>query len=170
MTARDRVVVTLTTHEIRAAAQAGVDRRIVSATRLDPRYGASREDPWGLDIIGALGELVVAKVFDRFPFPDGVEGPDYSGDLGRQYEVRSTTRPNGALIVHKGDPDKRPFILVRGQVPTFEIAGWLLGGQAKRTEWWRTDTGRPAYFAPADALAPIRTLVLAGRVFRQAVS
>lgn len=149
----------------------GVERRLSSVfNRNTPRYGATREDPWGLDIVGALGELAVAKVFDAYPHPDGGVGPSYGGDITRRFEVRATTRLDGSLIVHDRDPDDRQFILVRGQVPTLEVAGWIFGSQAKQLEFWRTSTGRPAYFVPAADLQPMPSLIIAAPIFHRAAS
>jgi hypothetical protein len=57
--------------------------------------------------------------------------------------------------VHDRDKDDDLFILVTGTAPSFRIAGCIMGRDAKRSEFWRTDTGRPAYFVPQDVLTPL---------------
>jgi hypothetical protein len=73
------------------------------------------------------------------------------GDVGR-VQVRSTTREDGCLIVQRADPDDAWFVLVVGRVPTFRLAGWLPGAEAKRPEWWRANAPHPAFFVPQHAL------------------
>jgi hypothetical protein len=140
--------------EIRLGGLTGVDRR-VRAIGLDRRRRFAQPVNWNDDIVGALAEIAVAKALDRYP-SRGCQ-PDWAGDIG-DYQVRATELPNGCLIVHEDDRDTACFILVVGTPPVLTIPGWILGADAKRPEWWRTDVRCPAFFVPQHALHPITEL------------
>lgn len=137
---------------IRRAARAGVERQLRNLARGDAH--GFNGDGWGVHVEGAAGELAFATAHG-LPWIDVAD--DFStlpGDVG-PFQVRTTARMNGSLIVHERDPDDAPFVLVTGRVPRFVLRGWLYGREAKDSRWWRTDTGRPAYFVPQSALRPI---------------
>ena len=148
------VSVRLTWAECEAAILAGGHRRLRrlrKGTADAHRWGYSGEDNWTAHVEGVGAELAVAKVLDRYWFDD--HAPDYEGDVGTGIQVRHTTRADGRLILHREDDSAQDFWLVRGQMPTFEVVGWISGGDGKQERFW-TDpgTGRPAYFIPTDAL------------------
>jgi hypothetical protein len=149
--------VTLTWAEVRVAAMMGVERNIWCMYHgAKPRFiYEGREALWSEHIIGAMAEIAVSKLTDRCPAMNG--RPGYDGDVSG-LEVRATPRLDGALIVHDSDRDEAPFILVRFRVPRFHVPGWIMGADAKRAEWWRTDVPHPAYFVPASALRPVEEL------------
>lgn len=150
------IEVRLSWAELRSAAVIGVERHVRAMARQRVARYDQPANVWHDDIVGALGELVVAKATGRYPsLFDGAL--DYGGDVGR-YEVRTTEHDHGCLIVHPHDADRSPFVLVRGTPPVFRVIGWMLGGEAKRDEWWRTDVRHPAYFVPATALSPLDAL------------
>lgn len=105
-------------------------------------YGASGNsiDP---HFIGAIGECAVAKYFGWYW--NGSLGNLKAKDVGT-IQVRSSSRKDPSLILHDRDNDDDCFILVsiNGNVAT--LHGWLYARDGKRPEYWRTDTGRPAYF------------------------
>lgn len=76
-------------------------------------------------------------------------------DVAPNIEVRRNTYPEGRslLKVKPTDPDARRYVLVRGQMPTFEIVGWIWGHEAKRPEWLKNyhDYGE-VYYVPEAAL------------------
>lgn len=151
--------VELSWSETRLAALAGVDRHL-RALHLGrkPRYGqVSAERCWQDNIDGTLGEWVVAKALDRF-WPGGAPELDTEGDIG-DLQVRATARRDGCLIIHRGDLDDAPFVLVVGTPPTFDLPGWIKGRDGKRKEWWRKDVRNPAYFVPQSALRPLDELI-----------
>jgi hypothetical protein len=149
------VRVRLTEHQLRQAAQAGVERQILAIRNGRRDSHGFEGDGWGLHIEGACAELAVAKCRNKFweavvDVPEGLEG-----DVGRA-QVRSTRRASGCLLVHPDDPDPAPFVLVIVRSPyEYDVVGWIEGRNAKREEWWRTDTGRPAFFVPQSALNPL---------------
>jgi hypothetical protein len=149
------VTVTLTADELIAAAHVGVMRR---ARALDKgrqhRHGYDGADNWSVHIEAAGAELAFAKAVNRY-WADS-PAPDYHGDVGKRTQVRHTLRAGGCLIAHPDDPDDYALILVTGQLPVFSVRGWLWGRECKREQWWRTDTGRPAFFVPQDALRGVK--------------
>lgn len=151
------IEVTLTEHEIHQVALAGVMRNIVSLTAADAhRFNGTPYERWGLHIEGAAAEFVVAKKRSRFwnavVAAEGFRG--LPGDVG-EMQVRSTWRRDGCLLLHESDPDDATFMLVTGALPTFRIVGWMLGRDGKKSEFWRSDTGRPAFFVPQRVLTPV---------------
>lgn len=145
--------VTLTTEEIRTAANVGVERRLRAIARQrNHRWEWDGEHVWNVDIHAAAAELVVAKVLGRYwtDTPD----PDAHGDVGERVQVRWTPRQNGCLLLHKEDPADHAYFLVVGVLPDLRIAGWLMGRDGQHERYWRTDTGRPAYFIAQSKLIP----------------
>jgi len=123
-----------------------------------PAHGAGDEFAWHYNIIGALGEVAVAK--DRDCFWSGAQGRLRAPDVGA-LQVRATPEEDGRLIVRKNDPDDVRFVLVVGVVPCLRLVGWMLGKDAKRDEWRANPNGRAsAWFVPQDALADYGTLWL----------
>ena len=141
------------------AATSGLLRQIenLKAERYDAHKFSG--DGWGAHIDGALAELAVAKALNHYWLPVVSGDPRrLTGDVG-DYQVRSTTIRAGSLIIHPTDPDNARFFLVINTTPTYNVVGSILGSQAKDPRWWRTDTGRPAFFVPQQALDPIQPQV-----------
>jgi hypothetical protein len=154
MTTISVVQVRLTQAEILSGAQAGLARRLRAISKENrPAHGYDNSANWQLDIEGALSEMAVAKALGRY----WGGGSDAREDVGR-VQVRSTPRLDGSLILHPGDPDAAPFVLAVGGEGSYRLAGWILGQDGKRREWWRTDTGRPAFFVPQSALRPMEEM------------
>lgn len=151
------MIVKLTLEEGQEATRRGCQRRL-RALRLgrQHRHGYDGADNWTAHIEAVGSEMAVAKLLGRY-YVDTAD-PDYGGDVGARLQVRHTTLPNGRLIVHPSDPDDHFYVLVTGELPTYEVVGGLYARDCKREEWW-TDpgTGRPAFFVPRDALKPLRT-------------
>lgn len=155
MTAVGPLQVRLTAEELQQVAFIGAQRRIRAlANGRVHRHGYDGADNWSVHIEAAGAEMALAKARDRF-WADSA-APDYHGDVGQRTQIRHTLRRNGSLIVHPDDPDDYALILVTGEAPDYLLPGWIWGREAKRDEWWRTDTGRPAFFVPQAALRPIR--------------
>lgn len=143
------VEVTLTWEELHQSAIVGCNRKIRALRKdFDHRYGydpSSAAEDWGTNILGAIAEMAVAKHLNIF-WADRPE-LDYKGDVGR-YQVRTTWRPNGSLLLHDDDKDGQVFILACGCPPTWRLAGWLLAVDGKQPRYWQTRTGRPCYMVP----------------------
>jgi len=136
--------------EMLIGAQIGIMRRVQSMKRgYTHAHGRPDNDDWQRDIEGALGEMALAKYLNLY----WVGGEVCAVDVG-DFEVRTTVRPNGRLILHPKDDDTRYFWLVTGINGVYEIKGHILASEGKRDEYWSDPTGRQrhAYFVPQSAL------------------
>jgi hypothetical protein len=145
------MIVRLDRHEIYQVAFAGIQRQTEALLLGRQHRHGFKGKGWDIHIEGAAAEYAFSKAAGWFWKSVAHDPKQLAGDVGKA-QIRSTDRENGSLIVHKDDPNEATFVLVVGQIPEFNIAGWIIGKDAKQNEWWRTDTGRPAYFVPQDAL------------------
>ena len=122
------------------------------AKRRHARYGNPTDD-YEAHIIGAMGELAVAKALK-------IEWDGNFGDLGAadvgSYQVRSTKHAGGGLIVHPGE--KGVFILVTGKDGVYDIRGWAMAGDVQNPLYWKGGWSRPAFLMPQIALNPMHSL------------
>jgi hypothetical protein len=148
--------VTLTPLEVFIAEQVGV-RRHVEAIRhgWKHRYGMNTKEGLAANLQGALGEMAAAKYLDVF-WDLNLYGFKTVPDVG-PYDVRTTDKEDGALIIRYDDPDDRIFILVTGTCPTYHIRGCMLAKAGKCDMWLKSPNGRPsAWFVPQTALSAIK--------------
>lgn len=152
------VTVRLSWFEILSAAHAGVSRN-VSALRDNRQVENGRTDSvWDRHILGAIGELAVAKALNRYWSPAVGRLDTETGDIeAAGVHVKATTLPNGSLIVRPHDPDDLPYVLVVLELPFVRIVGWMLGADAKSGRYWRDvdrarGIHRAAHFVPQDDL------------------
>lgn len=148
------MIVTLAPREYLAVANVGFLENATAIMRRVPNAHGLADDGYSEKIAGAVAEYVVSKALGAAWQPIKAIG---ARDVGT-YEVRSTGRADGRLILHAADPDDVPFVLVTGNYPRFAVRGWLLGSDGKRREYWGDWSKRPAYFVPQTALQPIETL------------
>lgn len=150
------VTVPLDDSEYLHALIAGCMRRASARARGRKNYyGAQSADSELLDLIGAVGEAVVAKHQNRFWAGAGVFR---GGDVGR-YQVRSTTYDSGHLVLNKNDDDNTPYILVCVNSGVGKIRGWIYARDGKKEKYWRDMSGRgPAFYVPQSDLLPISQL------------
>lgn len=123
------------------------------AGRRDRHGATSSEDGLARHILGAAGELAVAKVLGRYWGGDvcTFKGPDVGG-----LQVRTRSSDDYDLIVRPDDADDEVFVLVTGTPTRLWVRGWIHGRDAKRPEFLRSYGGRPAvWFVPHDELQPI---------------
>lgn len=153
--------VSLTPAQLLTAAIGGVRRQVTNVHRRN----AHGLEEWGFDwneaILGAIGEVAVAKHFNRY-WEAVVANPwtELKADVGKSLHVR-TTDPGKRLIVRKSDPDDGVFVLVTGRRLEWTLVGWLLGWEAKQDRWWTVVAHRPpAWFVPGDELHPIGKLAI----------
>jgi len=126
--------ISLNRQELRAAAYAGIERRIAGIAKNRPAfYGAdTRHNEWQIDVIGSIAEYAVAKYLNIYWEPaTNTPLADLPGDVGT-YQVRSTCWPTGQLIVHERDKDHAPFILAVVENQHIHLKGWLYGSEAKQ--------------------------------------
>jgi hypothetical protein len=154
------VIIKLTESEILLACNAA-SQRFASAAALGRKrnhggYAFSLDD----HVCGCLGELAVAKQYNRFW--SGTVGEIRAKDVGT-LQVRATYRLNGCLILHQEDADEDPFffVVVMGGGAACDLKGWIIGREGKdKARYWRdVDPAHgivhAAYFVPAgDLKAP----------------
>lgn len=154
----------LTSLERRIGFEAGMARAVFAlehGLRLEPgRFDLGIES----HVLGALGELALAKHLGRFWSPL-VGGLDTEvGDVGA-FQVKAITREGLSLIVRDHDPGGSVYVqaLVSFPGPVVTLTGWVLGSDAKQPEFWLEAGSKPgihrsAFFVPLKALKPIGTL------------
>jgi len=153
------MIVTLTWTEQFYAAQAGVMRRLSAANRKrsQPLGKPKSMGDWDKDIESCGAEAAVAKALGLYWQAVDANPHQLNGDVSG-IEVRSTKRKDGRLILHTKDPDDRPFVLVRGEMPTYDVVGWIMGRDGKKMDYTSFGDGRPAFFVPAKDLLPMDEL------------
>lgn len=147
------VNIELTASELRVAALVACDRQIENLFKGRTDAHGFKADGWEIHIQGAAGEMAVAKWTRKY----------WSGNLGDlgaddvcKLQVRTRSRHDYELILHKSDPDDRAFILVTGLAPRFVLRGWIWARDGKREEYWKDPAGgRAAFFVPQSALRPM---------------
>ena len=119
------------------------------------KYKQKNKKVFGDTLAGVKSEMAVAKYLE-IPY-DGDIGIAGNFDVGGKYEVRGTTYKNGCLLLHPEDKPA-PYILVIEDGDTFELAGWIMGEEGKKKEYWREDVRSPCYFVPQYRLNDISLL------------
>lgn len=153
--------ITLTSFETQVAMLVGRQRQennsaagVWNGRRMRQRWGASNDynDCLNRHQQGAAAEMAVAKALGVY-WDMVVDYAPNLPDIRPDIEVRTTTRPNGSLIIHPEDDNNRHFYLVVGELPNYNVVGSILGSEAKQARWWRESGVRyPAYFVPQSAL------------------
>jgi hypothetical protein len=121
-----------------------------------------------LDVKNACAEHAVSVAFNRKwngEF-EGLSKWKVWKNLDRDVtglEVKTTSFVLGNLVVEESDADDHVFVLVIDRdSPTFAVVGWLLGADAKKSEYWNTDNSlMPSFHVPQSALKPAYGLRLA---------
>ena len=138
------VKVKLTRHELRAAANSGIERHLdgigKNRTQL---YGADkRKMEWQNNIIGSIGEYAVSKYLNIYWEPaTSIDCLDnLIGDVG-VYQVRATQWPQGSLLIVTKDKPDAVFILATVELNIVTLQGWLYGHEGKSVgEFKENDT------------------------------
>lgn len=156
------MIVTLTWAEMMTAYHIASQRRIMNMRKKLPgRYGAPEQDgSEELDIISTRGEMAVAKGLNLYW--SGSVGDYGAVDVGGLVEVRTRTKDWHSLIVHPGDRDWSPYVLVdASQTPDMRLVGWVFGRDGKDERFWADPSkkNRPAYFIEQKELRPMSELV-----------
>ena len=148
-------MIELTRAEIEIAKSIGCLRRMASMKQGHKNaHGFDGSTAWDIDIEGAAAELAYCKY--RGKYWGGCVNTYKGADVGSNVQIRSTTRPDGCLIVRDNDPDDHFFVLVVGRIPAFTVVGFIKGCDAKQKKWIRNPNGREAcYFVPQDWLKRI---------------
>lgn len=137
--------------EMVTAAMLGVLRQVSCMMKRSEHVGRPVLEPWDANINGALAEAAFAKVAGLYWGHD-VDTFTSKPDVSR-YQVRSTKRKNGCLILHDWDKDDEAAFLVITDFPAFEVAGWIWPKEGKKPEYLKSPPGGfTAYFVPQHAL------------------
>ena len=124
---------------------------------LSAGYTGFEGDHTPVDIIGAAGEMAVAKLLGIY-WSAGVN-TFHGADLGINIQVRATDKIDYSLIVRQDDDDQHAYILVISQSPEYHIVGWLWGHECKKDQYWKAPNNRPgAWFVPQDKLKDMNRL------------
>ena len=153
------IVITLQTWEIRHAVDVAV-RRQVSMWQRQHRalHGQQqRGNNWQYQIIGALGELALAKYLGVYW--DTPTFDDTTADLGDvgQYEVRATEHNPAHLYVHDYDR-QAPFVLAIVRQGRVKLAGWAYKHEVEQLGEYCPTPTHPTWKLHQDYLAPISEL------------
>lgn len=151
--------------EFSLAVHAATNRFITQANK-DARGG--HRDPEGHpakrmvnDILGAIGEIAVAKAYARY-FVPRLNVFHNKSDLFDDIEVRGTWIPKGRLILRKNDPDDRRYILVAvDNELNASLRGWCYGHQREEIGTWEdpTNTGF-AHWISQSKLFPMKDFIV----------
>jgi hypothetical protein len=138
------IIVELSQHNMMMAGLVGVTRHIKGMFKIGT-YGIDNSTKgWQANCDGACGEMCVSMTYDKYW--DGAIGNFEAKDAG-EYQVRSTTYPNGSLILHPRDKDEDVFILVlTHKSPRFILKGWMYAKEGKLEKHWDKDKPNPAFF------------------------
>jgi hypothetical protein len=148
--------VTLSKSELMCAAVTGATRQINAFEKgYKDQHGFNPGRGWHQHIEGACGEIAAAKVIDRYwGAPCGTFRS--GGDIGKNIQVRTRSKPEWDLIVRKTDDPQHFFILVTGTAPTLTVVGWIRGADAQKDEYWKKyGEGEEAWFVPQRALTAL---------------
>lgn len=150
-------VVALTPVEAAMAGAVGSIRHGMSVgDRRQDRHGLKPEDD-GLQchILGAAGELAVAKMLGRYW--GGDVNTFKRPDLGSNIQVRTRSRHDYDLLIRPDDNPDEIFIHITGSPTRLVIHGWIYGREGMLDEFVQTYGGRPAaWFVPKRVLRPLR--------------
>jgi hypothetical protein len=155
---RRTMIVELTPDELHFADEIG-RRRYAAARGHGYRHAHGADDSLIPDLAGARAEAAFRRML-------GVPLSAWNIHMGRGWsargadvagwEVRSTDWRLGCLLLHPEDPDDLKFaLIITADDPIFRCAGWILAAEGKSQRWWRSPTGRPAFFVPQSELHPL---------------
>jgi hypothetical protein len=148
----------VTLEECARAEQVGRSRRDQSRaqgfTQRRGIDGSNEANCLRLDIIGALGELAFAKGAG-LEWPASVNAPKHAPDVLPDWQVKTTDRRSGKLIVRRDDNSAHKFALMISLSDTLlTFGGWMLAGEAMTHQdcWEDLNNGREKVFAIPQSL------------------
>jgi hypothetical protein len=142
------------------AAKIGVTRQVENKINgRENLHGAGRGDEWRHHILGAVGEMAVAKYLGVYW--NGNLGNLGAADVG-SLEVRSRSETWHDLILHKPEEGDSPDALFINSIvsedlfPSVRLDGWIRAEHGQKDKYWSDPAGgRPAYFVPSGDLHPM---------------
>lgn len=153
----------LTDEEKRQAVEEGLRRQTVNRkNNIKGRNGGptTGKKSLDIDILGAVGEMAVAKYMDMkkdlYKEKEPIRG---SSDLLYDIDVKTRSKHYYDLIVQKNENPNKKYILVTIENKIILIHGWIYASKAMDKKYWSDPArGRPAYFFPKNKLNHIETL------------
>lgn len=140
------VPITLTAAEIMQACTVGAMRQADSMAKgRKEAYGADG-DPLYKHILGAAGEIAVARVIGRYW--GGDVGTFKSADIGRNIQVRTRSKHDWDLLVRPDANDDDVYVLVTGCPTHLVVRGWMKAARAKAYPLKPHGGRPPAHFVP----------------------
>jgi hypothetical protein len=166
---RKMIAVTLTAEDVAHAEHVGMMRlRASGNSGRNPARSQDRPITERIfhERLGCMGEIAVARHLG-ITWEGTVNTFHTRPDVG-PFDVRTTNRRNGCLIIRDNDDPDVPVVLVYGSGtnddPVMWLVGWMYGRDARRPEWLRDPHGkRPSWFVPAAKLRPIPDTVRSAR-------
>ena len=125
--------------EVLRACVAAVTSRIRALRKAPAPADMEPYSAWDEAVESTCAEMAVAKSLGVYWAP---------GRLG--WAVRSTWRQGGSLVVRGDDDDARVYVLAVGTAPSYRIAGWIRGIDAKMPRF----CSNAGYFVPQSELRP----------------
>jgi hypothetical protein len=156
------VIVSLTVSEIVSCYHVAGHRITASeAQRLNhaSTYQRGIRTRFDQESVGAIGERAFAKWLNVYS-TDPINTFHDTPDCGDRFEIRSTSFPDGRLIVRDNDADDRIYVLALvGLDGRVILRGWIRGSDAKQPKWiWNPNEVRQAWGVVQDALNPMSQL------------
>ena len=150
------VKVSLTWSEARVAADAGVSRQLLALHDNRPDFYGFKDEPWATHIEAAGAEMAVAKYTNQFWIPYARRPGEVTADVGKDIQVRRRGRKGWNMLMHEADRNDHRFVLVVGNIPDYEICGYMIGSVGKSEKYWGDPykTGRPCFWIPQEDLLP----------------
>jgi hypothetical protein len=140
--------ITMSTGEIDHGRYEGKRRHVIALVEgREGKKGQKPEDREKHEIMGAIGELAVAKCFNRYPSALIGRG---AVDVANCIEVRTVPHAHYLLSVQAYDKGHLPFVLAdTSALPIVHLRGWIFGWDAMRPDWWQDVAGnnQPAFYA-----------------------
>ena len=156
----EHLVVILSSMEVELAGLIGAKRRSISLMH----QRESRRDftRCGIenDIEAVAAEMSVAKALNIYPEWSTTDKAVPRFDLTYRrvrIDVKSTQYLNGNLLIPKLQ-DNRIYVLVRGQIPKYQIVGFIHGLSVKTKGAWTNQSHIPCWTVPANNLSDITIL------------
>lgn len=149
---------TLNKTEVELATYVGMKRATSSLLQGHQHAGnITRADPaYDYHIRGAMAEMAAAKALGCY-WPGAWDTYGRDGDIigrgGQKIEVRYRSADHYDLLLKEDDCPDRPYVLVTGTPPIFNVVGWIWGRDGMMDEFWKQVTDRPpSYFVPQSRL------------------
>lgn len=152
--------VTLNLGEISMVIQASVKRReenMRNGKDFDHKHGVIA-DSWGNDLESTGAEVAVAKYLGVYWGAPVNNFKD--ADIGTNLQVRHSIDHSNNCIIRKRDSSDHFYVLVTGRLPNYKIQGYVLGKDAKKTQYVRAPCNKePAWFYPQENLKDVDRLL-----------